>query len=56
MSNIIFYFSGTGNCLKVAKEIAKELENCKIVSMAKTPNLTEQYCSAHAELADLDKS
>ncbi|MCL2764641.1 MAG: EFR1 family ferrodoxin [Treponema sp.] len=35
MSNIIFYFSGTGNCLKAAKETAKELGNCEIVSMAK---------------------
>jgi len=31
--NIIFYFSGTGNSLKVAKDIAKEIENCEIVSM-----------------------
>ncbi|MDH6365695.1 flavodoxin [Enterococcus sp. PF1-24] len=31
--NIIFVFSGTGNSLWVAKEIAKELENCEIVSM-----------------------
>jgi len=45
MNNIVFYFSGTGNCLKVAKEIAKELESCKIVSMAKKPNFTEQYDS-----------
>ena len=45
MNNIVFYFSGTGNCLKVAKEIAKELESCKIVSMAKIPNSTEQYNS-----------
>jgi flavodoxin len=35
MGNIIFYFSGTGNCLKVAKAIADELGNCEIVSMAK---------------------
>ncbi len=31
--NIIFYFSGTGNSLKVAKDIAKEMQNCEIVSM-----------------------
>jgi ferredoxin len=31
--NIVFYFSGTGNSLKVAKDIAKEMPNCEIVSM-----------------------
>ncbi len=31
--NIIFYFSGTGNCLKVAKDIAEALPNCEVVSM-----------------------
>ena len=31
--NIIFVFSGTGNSLKVAKEIAKNLTDCEIVSM-----------------------
>jgi ferredoxin/flavodoxin len=45
MDNIVFYFSGTGNCLKVAKDISKELENCEIVSMAKLPNFTKQYDS-----------
>lgn len=33
--NIIFVFSGTGNSLWAAKEIAKERENCEIVSMGK---------------------
>jgi ferredoxin len=45
MNNIVFFFSGTGNSLKVAKDISKELENCEIVSMAKSPNLTKQYDS-----------
>ena len=31
--NIIFYFSGTGNSLKVAEDIAKEMQNCEIISM-----------------------
>lgn len=31
--NIIFVFTGTGNSLKAAKVIAKELEDCRIVSM-----------------------
>jgi ferredoxin/flavodoxin len=43
MNNIVFYFSGTGNCLKVAKNISKELENCEIISMAKLPELVKQY-------------
>jgi ferredoxin len=45
MSNIVFYFSGTGNCLSVAKTIANELGNCEIVSMAKPGNysLTKKY-------------
>jgi len=43
MNNIVFYFSGTGNCLKVAKDIAQELENSEIVSMAKSFNFTQQY-------------
>ena len=45
MNNIVFFFSGTGNSLKVAKDISKELENCEIASMAKLPNLTKQYDS-----------
>ena len=45
MDNIVFYFSGTGNSLKVAKDIAKELGDGKIVSMAKPGkyNLLKQY-------------
>ena len=45
MDNIIFFFSGTGNCLKAAKDISKELENCEIVSMAKSFNFLKQYDS-----------
>ena len=45
MNNIVFYFSGTGNCLKVAKDIAKELGNCEIVSMAKSFDYSKQYDS-----------
>ncbi|MDR3295986.1 MAG: EFR1 family ferrodoxin [Clostridiales Family XIII bacterium] len=33
--NVIFYFSGTGNCLKLAKDIARELPGCEIVSMGR---------------------
>jgi ferredoxin len=45
MDNIVFYFSGTGNSLKVAKTISKELGNTEIVSMGnhKEYILTKQY-------------
>ncbi|MDR2660161.1 MAG: EFR1 family ferrodoxin [Spirochaetaceae bacterium] len=43
MGNIVFYFSGTGNSLKTAKDISKALENCEIVSMTKSFNFTKQY-------------
>ncbi|SHO52458.1 EFR1 family ferrodoxin [Anaerocolumna xylanovorans] len=44
--NIIFVFSGTGNSLWVAKEIAKELQNCEIVSMGCNSEylLSGEYC------------
>jgi len=45
MSNIVFYFSGTGNCLKVAKELSKKLENCEIFSMGKYFEITQKYDS-----------
>ncbi|MCL2067110.1 MAG: EFR1 family ferrodoxin [Treponema sp.] len=45
MENIVFYFSGTGNCLKAAKDISKELANCDIRSMAKPFDFTKQYDS-----------
>lgn len=45
MNNIVFYFSGTGNSLYVAKTIADELGNCEIISMAKSENyvLSKNY-------------
>jgi ferredoxin/flavodoxin len=43
MENIVFYFSGTGNSLKVAKDLAKELGDCEIVSMTKPCNLSKTY-------------
>ncbi|MDR1252396.1 MAG: EFR1 family ferrodoxin [Treponema sp.] len=45
MENIVFYFSGTGNSLEAAKTIAKELENCEIVSMTKPFDLKKKYNS-----------
>ena len=43
--NCVFYFSGTGNSLKVAKDIAKEMQNCEIISMgnSKHYDLREEY-------------
>jgi ferredoxin len=45
VENIVFYFSGTGNSLKVAKTISEELGNCEIVSMSKAFELTKTYDS-----------
>ncbi len=35
MKITLFYFSGTGNSLIVAKELKKELKNCELVPIAK---------------------
>lgn len=41
--NIIFYFSGTGNSFKTAKDIAAELQNCDVVSMKEPYQLDGHY-------------
>jgi formate hydrogenlyase subunit 6/NADH:ubiquinone oxidoreductase subunit I len=41
--NIIFYFSGTGNSLKIAKDIAAQIEHCEIVSMGKPFTPADTY-------------
>jgi ferredoxin len=41
--NIIFYFSGTGNSLKAAKDIAVNIPNCELVSIAKPQKLQGTY-------------
>jgi Ferredoxin len=41
MENVIFYFSGTGNSLQVAKDIAEKLEECEVVNLAKFRTATE---------------
>jgi flavodoxin/NAD-dependent dihydropyrimidine dehydrogenase PreA subunit len=41
--NIIFYFSGTGNSLKVAKDIAAAIEDCELISMGKSHKLSGTY-------------
>lgn len=35
MKNIIFYFSGTGNSLQVAKDIAEKIGECDVLNLAK---------------------
>jgi len=45
MDNIVFYFSGTGNSLKIAKCLKNELYNLEIVSMANPFDLKKQYDS-----------
>jgi ferredoxin/flavodoxin len=39
---MIFYFSGTGNSLKVAKDIAADIQDCELVSMGKPHKLSSQ--------------
>lgn len=41
--NIIFYFSGTGNSLKVAKDIAAAIEDCELILMGKSHKLSGAY-------------
>ena len=38
MENVIYYFSGTGNSLKVSKDLANELKNTKIIPIKKAIN------------------
>jgi ferredoxin/flavodoxin len=33
MTNIIFYFTGTGNSLKVAKTVSYQIDNCEVIPM-----------------------
>ncbi len=39
--NVIFCFSGSGNCLDIAKNIAKELKDTDIVMMRGEPSITD---------------
>lgn len=36
--NALFYFSGTGNSLKVAKELSYKIQNCKVLPISKFIN------------------
>ncbi|MFX0071984.1 MAG: EFR1 family ferrodoxin, partial [Candidatus Hermodarchaeota archaeon] len=35
MQTTIYYFTGTGNSLKVAKDLAQKLEECELIPIAK---------------------
>lgn len=35
MKTTIFYFSGTGNCLKVARDLAQDIGNAEVISIPK---------------------
>ena len=39
--NVIFCYSGTGNCLDMAKNIARELGDTDIIMMRRTPGVTD---------------
>lgn len=44
MKSVVYVFTGTGNSLQVAKEIAKGLPNCRLISMGKgSHNPQEAY-------------
>lgn len=45
MQNTIFYFTGTGNSLKVAKDIAEELKfnDCNVISIAKNISNVQSF-------------
>jgi len=43
MTNIIFYFSGTGNSLQIAREIAEKLEDTQVISIARAIKMEIQY-------------
>ena len=43
MKNVIYYFSGTGNSLKVAKDIAAKLPDCEVISVStSTPKMPDK--------------
>ena len=35
MKTSLYYFSGTGNCLKVARDLSGKLENAEVISIPK---------------------
>jgi ferredoxin len=43
MNNIIFYFTGTGNSLKIAKAAAYEIGDCEIIPMGANQGITVSH-------------
>jgi len=41
MSTVLYYFSATGNCLTTARYLAKNLEDCRLVSVVSTKHLSK---------------
>jgi len=50
MKNIIYYYSGTGNSLWVARLLAAELGETKLISMA---HMEEQHLASETEVVGL---
>jgi len=46
MLNIIFYFSGSGNSLKISKDVASQLGDCEIVHIAKAMKVPKVYSNS----------
>lgn len=46
MQNLIFYFSGSGNSLKIAKDIALQLGDCEILHIAKAMKEPKVYSNS----------
>jgi ferredoxin len=47
METSIYFFSGTGNSLKIAKDLCLILDNCEVISIAKI--LQQDYLNCNAE-------
>ena len=40
MKNCIYFFTGTGNCLKLARDIAERLPDCELIAIKKGISIT----------------
>ncbi len=47
MESLIFYFTGTGNSLKVARDLQVELKECELNPIAKA--IREEYCAPFSD-------
>ena len=48
MSTTIYYFSGTGNSLKVARSISESIEDCKLIPIAQEFNKNSIKCNSNS--------